>query len=309
MLTWDPFTPYEGHPDHRAVAVAANEAASFSHFPNFYPEQIADGLAPHYVGESWYFAKSPRDQNKFVDIDAHIDTKIEALWQHEAQMVLTVADMKHHLAASGLERAVARDLDPHDYRSVIEKQMRAAGTRGRRAIGPRLQLRRGIPAHALRRYRVSGEGSDDSGGRLVKLGCSSWSYHAAFRAGSHRPARWLRLCAEEMELDGVELVDLHFPTTDPSTCATSRSSAPTCSSPSAASPSATTSDRTTVERSRQPKCSSGATSPPTSARRSCASSQAGCRNPTAPNGRVASSGRSGACSERPGWTSGGSGPT
>jgi sugar phosphate isomerase/epimerase len=49
----------------------------------------------------------------------------------------------------------------------------------------------------------------------VKLGCSSWSYHAAFRAGRIDQREWLRLCAEEMELDGVELVDLHFPTTDP----------------------------------------------------------------------------------------------
>ena len=49
----------------------------------------------------------------------------------------------------------------------------------------------------------------------MKLGCSSWSYHAAFRAGRIDQRAWLRLCAEEMELDGVELVDLHFPTTDP----------------------------------------------------------------------------------------------
>ena len=49
----------------------------------------------------------------------------------------------------------------------------------------------------------------------MKLGCSSWSYHAAFRAGRIDQREWLRLCAEEMELDGVELVDLHFPTTDP----------------------------------------------------------------------------------------------
>jgi sugar phosphate isomerase/epimerase len=47
------------------------------------------------------------------------------------------------------------------------------------------------------------------------LGCSSWSYHTAFRAGRIDQREWLRLCAEEMELDGVELVDLHFPTTDP----------------------------------------------------------------------------------------------
>ena len=49
----------------------------------------------------------------------------------------------------------------------------------------------------------------------MKLGCSSWSYHSAFRAGRIDQREWLRLCAEEMELDGVELVDLHFPTTDP----------------------------------------------------------------------------------------------
>ena len=38
VFTWDPFTPYEGHPDHRAVATAASEAANFAHFPLYYPE-------------------------------------------------------------------------------------------------------------------------------------------------------------------------------------------------------------------------------------------------------------------------------
>lgn len=49
----------------------------------------------------------------------------------------------------------------------------------------------------------------------MKLGCSSWSYHAAIRAGRIDQRAWLRLCAEDLEVDGVELVDLHFPTTDP----------------------------------------------------------------------------------------------
>ncbi len=137
MFTWDPFTSYEGHPDHRAVAVAANEAASFAHFPNFYPEHLSDGLAPHYVGEQWYFAKAPRDQSKFVDIDETIDKKIEALWQHEAQMVLTVMDMKYHLQHAGLNVPWLADLDPHDYRDVIAKQMQAAGraTAARSGLG------------------------------------------------------------------------------------------------------------------------------------------------------------------------------
>ena len=127
VFTWDPFAPYEGHPDHRAVATAANEATNFSHFPNFYPEHQSEGLAPHYVGEQWYFAKAPRDQNKFVDIDDTIGRKIEALWEHEAQMVLTVADMQTRLQHSGLSVPWLETLDPHDYRDVIAKQMKSAG--------------------------------------------------------------------------------------------------------------------------------------------------------------------------------------
>jgi LmbE family N-acetylglucosaminyl deacetylase len=127
VFTWDPFAPYEGHPDHRAVATAANEAATFSHFPNFYPKHMQEGLEPHYVSEQWYFAKSPRDQNKFVDIDGSIDKKIAALHRHEAQMVLTVADMKIHLQASGLDLPWLAELDPHSYHDVLARQMKAMG--------------------------------------------------------------------------------------------------------------------------------------------------------------------------------------
>jgi LmbE family N-acetylglucosaminyl deacetylase len=127
MFSWDPFTPYEGHPDHRAVATAAHEATAFAHFPNFYPEQLEEGLAPHYVGEQWYFAKSPRDQNKFVDIDAYIDKKVEALCQHTEQMVLTVADMQYHVRASGLDVPWLAGRDPRNYHEVIDRQMRRAG--------------------------------------------------------------------------------------------------------------------------------------------------------------------------------------
>ena len=151
VFTWDPFATYEGHPDHRAVATAANEAAAFSHFPNFYPEHAAEGLAPHYVGEHWYFAKSPRDQNKFVDIDAYIDKKIEALCQHTEQMVLTVADMKHHLAASHLDLPWLADLNPRDYHDVIAKQMQHAG----RAVAKRAELACTY-AEGFRRTRFGG---------------------------------------------------------------------------------------------------------------------------------------------------------
>src|SRR3990170_596919 len=131
VFTWDPFTPYEGHPDHRAIAMAAHEAASFARLPLYYPEQIEEGLEPHYVGEQWFFAKAPRDRNKFVDITACIDKKIEALCQHTSQMVLTVQDVQFGLHASGLDIPWLADLDPHDYREVIDRQVRAVA----RAVG------------------------------------------------------------------------------------------------------------------------------------------------------------------------------
>ena len=131
VFTWDPFTLYEGHPDHRAVAMAAHEAASFAHFPLYYPEQIEEGLEHHYVGEQWYFAKAPRDQNKFVDITGYIDKKIEALCQHESQMVLTLQGLQFALQASGLDVPWLAELDPHDYREVIDRQVRAVA----RAVG------------------------------------------------------------------------------------------------------------------------------------------------------------------------------
>lgn len=131
MFTWDPFTPYEGHPDHRAVAWAALEATSFAHFPLYYPEQVKEGLEPHYVGEQWFFAKAPRDVNKVVDISDYIDKKIQALCQHESQMVLTVADMRFGLRASGLRLPELENLDPHDYEAAIDRRVRAIA----RAVG------------------------------------------------------------------------------------------------------------------------------------------------------------------------------
>jgi len=133
LFTWDPFAPYENHQDHRAVAWAAMEAASFSHFPLYHPEHRDEGLEPHYVGEQYFFAKAPRDVNKAVDISDYVDRKIEALCRHVSQMELTVASLQVDLAASGLELPALADADPKDYRPVIETMIRtwAAGV-GRR---------------------------------------------------------------------------------------------------------------------------------------------------------------------------------
>jgi LmbE family N-acetylglucosaminyl deacetylase len=133
LFTWDPFAPYENHQDHRAVAWASMEAASFSHFPLYHPEHQDEGLEPHLVGEQYFFAKVPYDTNKAVDISGHVERKIEALCQHVSQMELTVAELQVQLAASGLDISPLRDANPKDYRPVIEMMIRtwAAGV-GRR---------------------------------------------------------------------------------------------------------------------------------------------------------------------------------
>jgi len=134
LFTWDPHAPYEDHQDHRAVAWAATEAAMFAHFPLYHPEHGDEGLEPHYVGERYFFAKSPRDADKTVDISDYIERKIEALCEHVCQMEMTVADLQVQLAASGLDIPLLSEASPKEFRPVIETQIKAwAAAVGRRA--------------------------------------------------------------------------------------------------------------------------------------------------------------------------------
>lgn len=48
----------------------------------------------------------------------------------------------------------------------------------------------------------------------MQLACSSWSFEQVIAADQMDQREWLRFCAEELALDGVELLDRHFPTSD-----------------------------------------------------------------------------------------------
>ncbi len=50
----------------------------------------------------------------------------------------------------------------------------------------------------------------------MKLSCSSWSYHRTIAAGKLDQKGWIEKCARELKLDGVELLDAHFPSTEAS---------------------------------------------------------------------------------------------
>ncbi|MEX2081097.1 MAG: PIG-L family deacetylase [Dehalococcoidia bacterium] len=125
VFTFDPFAPYENHPDHRTVSWTATEAAGFASFPLYYPEQLQAGLEPCYVPEVYHFAKSPIDVNRSVDITGDpIAKKIEALYCYDSQMVLTLADAQMAVNAAPFDIPDISALDPHDYRGFIDRRVR-----------------------------------------------------------------------------------------------------------------------------------------------------------------------------------------
>ncbi len=125
VMTFDPWAPFEPHPDHRQVAFAAVEAVNFSHMPLFHPEHAEEGLSPHLAPERYYFAKDPVHANKVVDVTPFIDKKIEALCAHDSQMKLTIDDLKMSLEAAGAAEEAVSGLDRDNYRPVLDVYVKA----------------------------------------------------------------------------------------------------------------------------------------------------------------------------------------
>ncbi len=96
------------------------------HFPLYCPEQVAAGLVPWLVQQVYYFAKSPIETNRAVDISGEpLRRKVAALWEHTNQMVLTVAETQANVAAAPYDVSAISALDPHDYHSFIKQRVRA----------------------------------------------------------------------------------------------------------------------------------------------------------------------------------------
>ena len=121
VMSWDPFAPCEPHPDHRMTAMATLEAAVFSSMPLFHPDPPHP---PHMVTEAYWFAKSPWDAKLFVDISSTIDKKIQALLQHDCQMVLTVDGLAAEAKAAGADLPLLQNIEDGGYRQVIDMGIR-----------------------------------------------------------------------------------------------------------------------------------------------------------------------------------------
>ena len=124
VFSWDPYAPFENHPDHRALAWAASDAAAFAHLPLYHPEHLEEGLAPHRVAEWYWYSKAGWQTNKLVDISQTMEAKLHALYAYECQMMLTLDEFLDEARAAGVDEGMLSTINPLDYRPWIEMAMR-----------------------------------------------------------------------------------------------------------------------------------------------------------------------------------------
>lgn len=129
IFSWDPFAPFENHPDHRALALAVSDAASFSALPLFHPEQLAEGLQPQRVSEWYWYSKAHWETNQRVDITATIERKIQALYAYRCQMALTIDDLLGEARAMGVDESRLAGIDPEQFEPLIDLGLRANDAR------------------------------------------------------------------------------------------------------------------------------------------------------------------------------------
>ncbi len=125
IFCWDPFAPFENHPDHRALALATSDASSFSALPLFHPEHLAEGLKVQRVSEWYWYSKAHWETNKRVDISATIERKIQALYAYNCQMVLTIDDILDEARAMGVDESRLNGIEATQFEPLIDLGVRA----------------------------------------------------------------------------------------------------------------------------------------------------------------------------------------
>ena len=125
IFCWDPFAPFENHPDHRALALATSDASSFSALPLFHPEHLAEGLKTQRVSQWYWYSKAHWETNKRVDISATIQRKIQALFAYNCQMVLTIDDVLGEARAMGVDESRLEGIDATRFEPLIDLGVRA----------------------------------------------------------------------------------------------------------------------------------------------------------------------------------------
>jgi LmbE family N-acetylglucosaminyl deacetylase len=84
LMTFDPWRPYQMHPDHRAIGTAALDGLIAARDHLFFPEQLRDGIDISRVHEVYLFGAAEPDV--WIDISETIETKIAAAASHVSQL-------------------------------------------------------------------------------------------------------------------------------------------------------------------------------------------------------------------------------
>jgi LmbE family N-acetylglucosaminyl deacetylase len=134
LLAQDPFAPYEVHPDHRAVAWAASDAAYSSYLPLVYPEQ---GLEPHFVVEKYFYSDHAESWNKIVDTSLTMGLKMAALAEHKSQVAFLVEDIMIQARLAGLDTQSLVGEAAHDPLTAMTWFMEAQAAQVGGKIGAR----------------------------------------------------------------------------------------------------------------------------------------------------------------------------
>jgi LmbE family N-acetylglucosaminyl deacetylase len=103
IITIDPYASNEAHPDHRALAWAASDAVNHASLPLVHPEQITEGLNPHFVPEKYYYSEDFELHNKIVDITPFMDNKLAAMRAHTSQVHFLVDDFFRQAKMAGVD--------------------------------------------------------------------------------------------------------------------------------------------------------------------------------------------------------------
>jgi len=134
LITWDPFAPYETHPDHRITATAATEAASFANLPLYHPEQVNNQDDLVTIARTYYIAKHHINPNHVEDITDQIDKKIQALLKHRTQMEFLLESTRRALRARGRPLELLEAIDPKNHDELVDRIVRMSSSKvGRRA--------------------------------------------------------------------------------------------------------------------------------------------------------------------------------
>ncbi len=91
LFTFDPWRPYEIHPDHRNVGLCALDALAAARMPMYYPDQLTSEMMQHRVKQVYLF--STNQPNHWVDIGDYMEKKLEALHCHTSQVSAEVDEI------------------------------------------------------------------------------------------------------------------------------------------------------------------------------------------------------------------------